>query len=300
MSRVLPDKLIDKITSANIPSLPTILQDVARKLDDPDTDVRDIGKLLKNDPVLTTRILRLVNSSYFSLPNKVTDVQRAVTVLGFKRIRSLVFSTRIIDLFPAKGTEEFNLEIFWSHALTTALAAEVVAEQVPGVSEEDAFLAGLLHDIGKILLAAYLPDIFAAWLQQLQSNPEQYPYEMEQQKMGADHGRIGAWFIKQWNMAPNVVTAVAFHHHPELALNSAQAPNAQELAAVVHVADIIARGVGIGCSPWDQVPPRNRQAWRLLNILPDQFDDLIGRLAQKVEDAEEFYNLLAQTSLQLT
>src|SRR5271170_3496948 len=136
----------------DIPTLPVVAMRVNELINDPNSSSSDIADVLKKDQVLTAKILRLVNSSYYAIPGGVTDVQRALAFLGFNTLAQLVLSLSVFSVFSTFDNQDFSMMEFWKHALGTAVGAELLAKKLKFKKPEEAFTCGLLHDIGKLVL----------------------------------------------------------------------------------------------------------------------------------------------------
>lgn len=184
---------------------------------------------------LATRVLSLANSAYYGLQSEVTSVQRAVAVLGMAEIRALVLAlgvSRMID--RSRLPAAFNLREYWGHQLSVAAGCRLLARRVPGCDAETCYTAGLLHDLGKLLIAAYRPDDWAA-IRQLASDEKLMDSEAEELLLGLDHGVVGARLLSFWDLPMALTEPINWHHAPHLAGEH------QRAALVVHVADAALR-----------------------------------------------------------
>lgn len=184
---------------------------------------------------LAARVLSLANSAYYGLQSEVTSVQRAVAVLGMAEIRALVLAlgvSRMID--RSRLPAAFDLREYWGHQLSVAAGCRLLARRVPGCDAETCYTAGLLHDLGKLLIAAYRPDNWAA-IRQLAADANLTDSEAEERQLGLDHGVVGARLLSFWDLPMALTEPVNWHHAPHLAGEYERA------ALVVHVADAALR-----------------------------------------------------------
>lgn len=184
---------------------------------------------------LATRVLSLANSAYYGLQSEVTSVQRAVAVLGMAEIRALVLAlgvSRMID--RSRLPAPFDLREYWGHQLSVAAGCRLLARRVPGCDAETCYTAGLLHDLGKLLIAAYRPDDWAA-IRQLAGDEKLTDSEAEERWLGLDHGVVGARLLSFWDLPMALTEPVNWHHAPHLA------GEYQRAALVVYVADAALR-----------------------------------------------------------
>jgi HD-like signal output (HDOD) protein len=207
-----------------------------------DLNTRKVADLIEHDPAITARVMRIANSSYYGLPGEVTSVMRAVTLIGLEEIRGVVTYYSLTSAWPEDiNTQVFSSKQFWVHSWTCGTAARQIASPrylvttLPG----EAFLAGLLHDVGKILLAMRMPKEFAQAcdLAKLENIPLN---QAEKRTVGLDHAMLGAYLLQEWKLPDAILEAVAAHHDP-----AAATEEHQEGAAVTELADLMANHYGI-------------------------------------------------------
>jgi putative nucleotidyltransferase with HDIG domain len=223
-----------------IPTIPLIATKVALELHDPDASAQRLSRLIANDQGLTTRILSVANSSFYGAGQEVSSVQQAVVTLGFDMIQGLVvcFSTR--KIYQRFGPAERSL---WEHAMATAIACDLIAKRMGLACRKNAFVAGLMHDVGKVVLSNRAPETFHHALG-LARTMKLSSVDAEQQAFGINHCDVGMVLVKQWDLAPALVQSTFLHHDLDLA--EATAPDDLELVVVVHLANRICHFLGIG------------------------------------------------------
>ncbi|HET7809778.1 MAG TPA: response regulator [Steroidobacteraceae bacterium] len=218
-----------------LPTLPATYQRLVACLKSPDADMDDVAKIIAMDPAMSARLLKVVNSAYFGLAKPVVDVARAGTLLGLDRIMSLVLGQGIFSGGDAPQVRGFSLEALWSHSIATATAAHRIAID-EGLDKElvsAAFLAGMLHDIGKLVLAIGMPEEYARVLEMARGRPGS-EREIETLELQAAHTDVGAYLVGLWGLPNTIAEAIAFHEDP------AQCTTDFGLPGIVHVADRIA------------------------------------------------------------
>lgn len=230
---------------ANCPRLPSLgsVQDVLRDLLDAEQCyTSQVADVIRRDPSMTTRLLRMVNSVYYGLSNPVTSIEEAVFYLGVSQIRRLAVVTPVIeDLQKLAGPSPFPWRDFWRHCIATAVMTGEALGQSQSGSEEADYVAGLLHDVGKIVIAAAFPEYFQLIQTRVREEPERL-LQIEADTLGLDHCEVGALYLSAHKMASAAVQAVRFHHDPK------RAPEASRLVGAVQVADLFARRARIGDS----------------------------------------------------
>jgi HD-like signal output (HDOD) protein/ActR/RegA family two-component response regulator len=219
----------------SLPSFPTLYLDIMREIESPNSSIQGIAKIVGKDPGILTKVLQVANSAAFGLPEPVTDPAEAVQQLGMTTVRSLVLSAQVYSSFAPGRLKNFSADALWQHLMRCAdLARTILRREHAEFSEtEDAYTAGMLHDIGKLMLADSLPREFGQAL--TLADAEQIPLiEAEQEILGATHAGLAAYLLGLWGLPAAVVEAVAFHHTPE----KSDLKQCSALTAV-HVANVL-------------------------------------------------------------
>ncbi len=199
----------------SLPSLPTIYQDLMQVMQAPEAKLQDAGEIIARDVGMTAKLMQIVNSSFFGLPLRVTDPVHAAKLLGFDILQGLVLSVQLFSKFEHINVEGFSIEEFTQHSLRVASSAKKIAqhESCDKSVAEDAFLAGMLHDVGKLVLAQNMPEKFAEALSRARTDGIP-AWQVEESELGATHASVGAYLIGIWGLAEPLIEAVAFHHSP--------------------------------------------------------------------------------------
>lgn len=234
---LLRDETLQKVVGqiASLPSLPAVYQEVMACLQRPNASLGDVAKVISKDVGMTATLLKLVSSAFFGLSRPVSTVERAVSFLGLDTLMTLALAQGIFKSAPTMDVAGFSLEALWQHSLQTAGAARIIAAQegLDQSSLDDAFLAGMLHDIGKLVLAQSMPEAYAEIVQRTGTG---FAANAEQEVLLTTHADVGAYLLGLWGLTDAVVEAVAFHEHPGSAPSGALA-----LPAIIHAADRLAR-----------------------------------------------------------
>ena len=224
-------KKLDRID--DLPTLPTVAIKINRMLNDSNTSIREVSGTIEKDLSVVTKLLRLVNSAFFGVRSKVADVPHAVTLLGFNAVRNAVLSVSVFKAFSGKNTADgFNPASFWAHSLAVAVTSKHIGESTRLVVADECFLGGLVHDIGKVILAQHFQDLFElVWA--VKNKGSLTFLEAENRELPIGHARLGAALAKKWQL-PNSVTDTIRRHHK---VNDHCAD--KNLVMIVHTADII-------------------------------------------------------------
>ena len=235
----LSDEKLQSIVTGlpRLPSKPQTYQAIMAKLKSPYVTLREIGEVIATDPSMTAKILQLVNSAFFGLGRHVSSTEEAASLLGLDTIKSLTLSFGIFAQFDQKLIKDsgFSIEALWQHSLVVAKLAKQIArsEKAPKDMQDDCFLAGLLHDIGILILVQNYSEDYAR-VRTLVNHQVGDLFQIEHQVFGTSHSAVGAFLLGIWGLADPVVEAVAFHHRPATTITNSFCP-----LTAVHVADVL-------------------------------------------------------------
>lgn len=254
----------------NIPTVPGIVQKIAEMVESPTMSAADVGKVIAQDQVLAAKVLRLINSSFYGFPGRISSLSHGVVLLGFNVIKGLVLSASVFDMLSD------DMVGLWEHSVGTSAVAGVIARYRGYAEPEEVATAGLLHDIGKVVLAIELPEVMQH-LDAIVAAKRLPRIVAENEVLGITHCHVAHWLCAKWNLPAALREPLVFHHAPQ------QAKFAPEQTAMVHLANILvrARGYGHGGDPF--VPKINDQAWQLLGLSMEDLQVLVARLDEELE-----------------
>ncbi|MCB1875930.1 MAG: HDOD domain-containing protein [Chromatiales bacterium] len=233
MNPVSLESLIE--AGAQVYSLPQVLQQVNELLDDPNASHGHIGQVLSHDSAMTARVLKLVNSSFYGLPGRVDSISRAITLLGARELRDLLTTTWVLKAFHKIPRELIDMAAFWRHSVYVAALAKPIARHAGVLHTERMFVAGMLHDIGKPLIYAQLPDLARSVLL-ISEGDSGTEIAAEQEILGFTHAEAGAGLLRAWGLPQSLIESTLHHHQP------GQAKDYALEAAVIHAANAVANG----------------------------------------------------------
>lgn len=259
MNALPPDQVLAAINA--LPSMPAVVSELMTQLDDDDVDLDVVARKIGVEPGLAARLLRLANSSFYGLQKQVTTLDEAIAVLGLRSLRSLVATAAVMGKLPIDQHSAVAFEPYWRHAVGTALCARGIATH-RGLDPESAYLAGLLHDIGRLVLATrFAPRYKDVLARQL---ADDIPLvQAENAELGLDHAMVGAALARHWNFPEPIRQAIAEHHdtsHPAL----------DTMVMVVHAADSLAHAMDFEGAENAMVPPIQQCAWDRLHLREDE------------------------------
>ncbi len=278
-------KTLESIST--IPTLSIVIEKLARLLQNPQTSAEEIGKAITMDQALASKVLKLVNSAFYGFPGKIGTITHAVVILGFSTVKNIVLTASIFDAFSSRKdhSSEFSMENFWMHSIACGAASQTIAKHIGFKEKEECFIAGLIHDIGKIILCHYFPEEFDCVFQTARHNGVLF-YESEKQTIGITHEEIGGIITQRWNLPAGLQKAVQFHHAPS---------DAQEfytLTGIVHSADILVRALDIGNGGDDKIPIMSDAVWKDLGLENLALQSVFQDIDEEFDKATVFMQLV--------
>lgn len=244
----------------SLPALPTIIAKMIELMDDPRTSASQLTKLISTDQVLTAKILKLANSAYYGFPRRIGTINLAIVVLGFDTIKDLGLSASIVERFKKRSNDPlFDMSLFWEHSIACGVIGKRLARELNYRVSGEVFVAGLMHDIGKLILNQYFLKEFSEIMQRIR-NEEKSFLQSEMEIIGVSHAVIGSWLAEKWNLPTQLVEVIEFHHNPD------KAPEQSQIASVIQFADHLCKWREIGNSGDTIVPQLNPDTLKKLNV----------------------------------
>ncbi|HUI63365.1 MAG TPA: HDOD domain-containing protein [Bacteroidota bacterium] len=263
-----------------ISSLPKIHARLEEAINNPRKSMSDIARIIREDAGLSARLLRIVNSVFYSFPSKVETITHAVTIVGTQQLGALALATSVIDLFKGIPREFVTMDSFWRHSVGCGLAARTLATFRREQNVERFFVAGMMHDIGRLVIFTKAPDMSRETI--LRCTQEKLMlYDAEREVVGYTHAVIGSSLMEMWKLPISLEEVVRCHHNPETAVHYPVE------AAIIHLADIIAHVMQLGSSGEHYVPPLNRAAWNLLGFPEGILSATMTSVEHQYDDAIE-------------
>jgi len=248
-------------------SLPDIALKLNKLCDDTNSTAQDIADVISKDATLTTHLLQIVNSPFYNFPQQIDTITMAITIVGTAQLRDLAMATLVIQKFNKIPTNLISPEKFWRHNIACATAARTIVMELGIQQSERVYIAGLLHDIGKLLMYLAHPELSFEILELIKSNPALNIIELEEVAFGYSHAELGAALLSEWGLPDSLVEPVKFHHLPEKATRYATE------ASVLHLANVVANKIepllpNMGALSLDA------KVWAILNSTSDHLDDI--------------------------
>ncbi|MCD6297513.1 MAG: HDOD domain-containing protein [Deltaproteobacteria bacterium] len=270
------DRIINSV--GELPTLPTVYMKLSQLLNVQDPSIRMISDIISEDQAVAAMVLKIVNSTAYGFYNKIGDLQHAVVILGLNEIKNLVLATsmyKVVNEF--KSSNAFDMQEFWKHSIGCAISARVLAETAYLKNPEDVFTGGLLHDIGKLIHAAYLREEFDDVVADIVETGSQMS-ESEKKILGFDHAQTGSALAEKWCLPRKTVNMIAHHH-----LFYMPDTLTREIAAV-HIGNSLCITLRMGSSGEKRVPIVNQKAWEILGLKLSDLEYVMQRSTKLFEE----------------
>ncbi len=252
-----------------LPTLPHVVQKLASMIGRPNVSAEEIGTLIEKDQVLSAKVLRLANSPFYGFPSRIASVAHAVVVLGLSVVKGLTLCATAFDMMKNAGMNDL-----WRHSLGVAMTAHILGAKAGMKNPEEVFVGGLLHDIGKVVLYVKWPDV-GQQITAATKDSARSRMDTERELFDVTHADVGGWLATAWHLPTSLREPILHHHLPSAA------QEAKLQTAIVHVADVLVKGLACGNPGDDLVPPLSRQAWDLVGL---NAHSLAQSLAQATEE----------------
>lgn len=274
-------QLVDEVLQ--LVALPQVYQSVEEAIHDGSKSMDDIANLISADVDLSMRILGISNSALFGFASKVETINRALTLVGTQQLRDIVLATELMENFRNVPNNLIDMQRFWQHSILTGTLARAIATYRREQNIESYYVAGLMHDIGRMVLYLRVPEPMVEMLKRLKK--EETPlYEMEKEILGYDHAQLGASLLQSWSIPDNLSVPIRYHHTP------VQAPEAhRQRAATIYAADMIANSLAIGSSGERRVPPLNEMAWECVEVKDSAIPEVIDRALEQYDSLKQIF-----------
>ena len=276
---IKPEELIKE--SIELFSLPQIYFMINESVNDPQISFDDIAQIIRQDPGLSARLLKIVNSGFYSFPDKIETITHAVCIVGTNQLRDLALATCILKTFEGIPAELIDMDSFWRHSVTCGLASHTIAVYRREENPERFIIAGMLHDIGKLILYTKLQDESAKILSTCRSKKE-YTSLAEKTLLGFDHAELGGVLMEAWNFPLRQIEAVKYHHNP---LKSSEFSTD---AAIIHIGDIITHSLRVVLNG-GYIPPLNPRAWDLIDLPTSLLPSILNQVESQFTGSIKFF-----------
>jgi len=289
-----PDKVLETVLSSkDLPTLPIIASKLLTLTAREETTLTDIANLISQDMALSAKILRVANSSFYSFPQQISSINQAVSILGINAVRSLVLSFSFLSMENRKQSSIFDFHRFWEHALVGAVASKLIIEQVASTDGEEAFICGLLRNIGQLLIATTLSDQYDMVLNRLRTLEDQpndtdnREEKIELEILGTTHSNIGFEIAKTWGFPESLLLPMKYHHQPDAYQGPMQ--HRRNIRAV-YLADLLSR-IFYSDDPAKYHKKFRNDAKRLLNLKVLAVNNILRSIDRTLEQSAQFFGI---------
>ena len=272
----------------NLPTPPIVFNQIQKVINKETASAGDVAKILAEDPSMSAKVLKMTNSAFYGLSREIDSVKQAVMIIGFDAVKNLVLSASVMGMFSGDKIDPEFQERFWRHSLATALAGRLCAKTIRsrGMFDPDTvFSAGLLHDIGKLVIACFMQDEFLAVKEILENDESKDEATAELEVLGFSQEQIGAALAQLWNLSDGLVDAIAFHHVPQ------KSSVDNSMAYLVHVANFVAKksfASDFAGKPMVEIDPK---VLAYLDITDETVNELSDGLLAEYTKAETFMSI---------
>ena len=275
---ITPEMLV--AGTVGLVSLPEICIKINEMVDDPRCSATRIGKVIDKDAALTARLLKIVNSAFYRFPSRIETVSRAITIIGYRELRDLIFAATVAGIFERISNDLVNLDDFWRHGIYSGILSRLIAGRCGVLHSERLFISGLMHDIGQLIISYKMPKAMRAVLNLSESQGVPL-HEAEQQLLGFTHADVGAELMKSWQFPQTQQNVARYHHNPAAAKENILEVN------IVYLANIIAQIAETGLIDTEHLAKVDRKVWMMTQVSKNDVESLL------LEAREQFIEALA-------
>lgn len=266
------------LNTCDLPSMPSVAEKVLRLASDPDTTAADLQKVINVDQAMTARILKLANSVFYGSIRKVQTVSDAIKIMGFNTLKSIVLMASSRESYKQFGLTE---KMLWEHSMGAAIAAGAIAKEVRFENQEEAFIGGLLHDIGKVVINNSDHQKFASVMEKVYNEKISFR-TAEREFFGFSHVDVGALVVKKWKLAESLEMAIKNQYDPK---SLSADPYYLRLTAIINLADQFCLKLGMGHrEPVSGLPLEKEEAFEILKMDPERLQELLEKVALAYEE----------------
>ena len=280
-----PTNILELVNNTvELPTLPETVARLGKVIDDPDSSVETVAAELSKDPAIATNLLRIANTAYYGLPVRVSSVNVAVSVLGFKMTRKLALKAAVFSVFGHRREriQQFDPSAFWKHAVFTAMVARALGARSSCFEDthpEDLYVAGLLHDIGKLVMLDRAASKYLACLRKAAQSqtPE---VEVELEEFGFTHTDVGSMLAIQWSLPEDLAIAIRYHHSPS------RDPFHCSLSSLMHLSDHLAWRVGKPSTVGTVAGAFDSDVYEQVGLSPDEVEAVLSSIVEDESSLE--------------
>ncbi len=279
-----PQELVSEVS--DLVSLPEVCIRVTEMIDDPNSTAEGIGKVISQDPALTAKLLKIANSPFHGFSTEIATVSKAVAVLGIKQIRDLVLAASVSKAFEGINNELVTMQNFWKHSIYCGLTARIIAYESRKAKGESVFIAGLLHDVGQLIMFSKLPQLSKeALMLSVEGSEELTLNRAEQQVFGFDHTQVGAELIRHWKLPVSIQECVEFHHDPT------KAKEYPVEVATIHLANSLACMAELETFDEGELQKIDPAVWQILGLDGEIMNPVVSGAQAQIAEVQSLLSM---------
>ena len=283
------EKIVEQIR--DLPTLPSIVYELGRVVNDPMSSTKEVEDIMSKDQSMTTKVLKLVNSAYYSIPGGVSTLSRAVAFLGFDTVHQLVLCASVVDQLKIPDAQ-FNLKDFWAHSMGVAVGAETIAKRVSHPVPSEAFMAGLVHDLGKVVMLSLEPELFLYIVQMCEEEGLSF-IEAEKKLEIEPHTWVGAFLAEHWKLPDFLAKTIKYHHQPEVQSRVGVGPDDEKLIDLVYLSNVFIHALKFGHSGHKKVINAKKEVFDRLSLQAEaDLKPTLLAIRSSLDQAGDFLRIL--------
>lgn len=282
-TKIQPVKDIHRLLYGDfkLPSLPTIFSEINAAIKDPKCSGKDIADIVSKDPSLSATLLKIVNSAYYGLSERVESLHFAAMVLGSRQVSSLALGITVVNYFKGISNLGINMESFWRHSVGCGIAAKSISTHMKNMVPDRVFIGGLLHDIGRLVFLNRYPEQFDYLFKKAQFSGE-FLSEIEAQIFGMNHARFGSLMTKSWNFSERISQMIRLHHDEFVQ------PSSKEVA-LINFSNWLVNAIGLNSSVETLLPCLDKNAWDALEIPESTLESIIKQIDRQIVEVVKYF-----------
>ncbi|OGG55902.1 MAG: hypothetical protein A3F84_23615 [Candidatus Handelsmanbacteria bacterium RIFCSPLOWO2_12_FULL_64_10] len=271
----------------NLPTLPAIVSRILEVADEAGSSARELADIISHDQSVSAKVLNLANSAFYGFSRRIATIPQAVVVLGFETVKSLALGVSVFQSLSQKvGRVSFDREQFWMHSIGCAAATKLVAKGVGLKDTGTPFVAGLLHDVGKVILDTYFNAEYQKVIEEM-IDEGRSAVDVETDVLNIDHAEVGGWLAARWKFPDTLVAPITYHH------NLLGAPGEHlNYVLMVHLANVLTKKSGIGLRYELEMPEPSDMVERVIGLTPSKILAVVGELKAERDHIQEFFRYL--------
>jgi HD-like signal output (HDOD) protein len=269
-----------------LPTLPSVVTKVLNLLSNPKVSAKKIGEVISTDISLSSKTLKIVNSAFYGFPKRISTITQAVVILGFNTIKSAVFGVAVINAFNKYSKNPvIDYNEFWTHSVSVGAASRVLAKRCGYDLIEEAFIGGIIHDVGKLILSQFSTNTYQKVMEEAEKKDESYSFsDIERKYLDYDHSEIGHYLVEKWNFPENLSSVIKYHHNPLKAPENLD----KRLIFIVSVANILVNILKIGNVGNFYIEKIPGQVWNALNLKVSQLPEIYDEIKNEYDKSSLF------------